>query len=342
MATNVILGITMGDVNGIGPELIARTFADQRMMSNITPVVYGSAGILNAHQERLAIDKIPIEEIHSAKDLIQNKLNIVKLWENDIDLNLGSSTKEGGDYSLKSLEAATADLASNKIDALVTAPINKDNIQSEGFDFPGHTEYLAKLSNVENALMFMCSNKLRVGVVTGHIPISEVSEALTTDKILDKIVQMNTSLSKDFVINRPKIAVLGLNPHAGEKGLLGSEERDIINPAIKRASEMGILAFGPYPADGFFGSSGFKNFDAVLAMYHDQGLIPFKALTFGQGVNYTAGLPIVRTSPDHGTAYDLVGKGMASLSSFQSAVFLARDIYLNRAFQKEISLTPLL
>lgn len=341
MAKNVRVGISIGDVNGIGPELIERAFADSRMMSNITPVIYGSAGVLNAHQEGLGVDKIAFTEINDARNLVQNKLNIVKLWSDDTSLKLGSSTKEGGECSFKSLEAATTDLASNRIDVLVTAPINKDNIQSEGFDFPGHTEYLAKLSNVENALMFMCSDNLRVGIVTGHIPINKVAQTLTQENILEKIIQMNSSLIQDFVINRPKIAVLGLNPHAGEKGLLGGEEKDIITPAIKRASEMGILAFGPYSADGFFGSTGFKNFDAVLAMYHDQGLIPFKALTFGRGVNYTAGLPIVRTSPDHGTAYDLVGKGTASLTSFQSAVFLARDVYLNRAFQKEVSLAPL-
>ncbi len=338
---DVRVGITIGDANGIGPELILRTFLDARMMDGITPVVYGSSKVFSAFRKELGMKDAQFFKVSDAADVKQKKVNLIDILPQDLTLDIGKPTKEGGRYALASLEAATADLAANKIDVLVTAPINKDNIQSTDFDFPGHTEYLAKLSNVEEALMFMCSEGLRVGVVTGHIPLKNVPSTITTAGIYNKIEQINTSLTRDFAITKPRIAVLGLNPHAGEKGLLGEEDGAIISPAIRKAFDNGILAFGPYPADGFFGSSGFKKFDAVLAMYHDQGLIPFKAMTFGQGVNYTAGLPIVRTSPDHGTAYDLAGKGEASISSFRTAVYLARDIYLNRQMHKEITANPL-
>ena len=239
------------------------------------------------------------------------------------------------------MRAATDDLASSKIDVLVTAPINKHNVQSSEFKFPGHTEFLAKLSNVDKALMLMVADNLKVAVVSGHIPLKEVAKTLTKEKIVEAITQLNESLIKDFGISRPKIAVMGLNPHAGDNGVIGDEEKEIIIPAIAEAKGKGILAFGPYSADGFFGSSTYTHYDGILAMYHDQGLVPFKSLSFGNGVNYTAGLPIVRTSPDHGTGFDIAGKNEASESSFRNALYLAMDIYRNRNEHKEMTANPL-
>ncbi len=341
MARNITIGVTVGDINGIGPEIILNTFSDSRVISNITPVIYGSKMIFSEQKKASERYDLQFNYIRNAGEAVKKKVNLIQLWEDDFQMSPGESTKIGGKYAFKSLEAATSDLASNKIDVVVTAPINKENIQSEKFDFPGHTEYLAALSNVDDALMLMCSEGLRIGVVTGHVPLKLVPAGLSEEIVLKKIVQMNNSLQKDFMINKPKIAVLGLNPHAGEGGVLGNEEMEIITPAIKKAHGSGIMAYGPYAADGFFGSSNFREFDGILAMYNDQGLIPFKALTFGSGVNFTAGLPVVRTSPDHGTAFDLVGKNKASASSFRNALYLAREIYLNRALHKEINSNPL-
>lgn len=338
---NIKVGITIGDINGIGPELILKTFTDNRILSNITPVIYGNSKVLSYHKKALNIKDfnfVPAEDATKAKT---KKVNLVNCWDEEVKVEIGQSTPTGGKYAFLALKKATEDLAANKVDVLVTAPINKNNIQSSEFNFPGHTEYLAKMANVDNALMFMVSEGIRVGVVTGHIPVKDVATTINKDNIYDKIVQMKNSLERDFGINKPKIAVLGLNPHAGEKGLIGEEDKKIITPAIEKAYGEGIMAFGPYPADGFFGSSNFRNFDAVLAMYHDQGLIPFKSMTFGHGVNFTAGLPIVRTSPDHGTAYELAGKGEAQVSSFRSAIYAARDIFINREFHKEITANPL-
>ena len=341
MSQHIKIGISVGDINGIGPEIIIKAFADKRVLSNVTPIIYGSKKIFTEHHNLLELNNVTINYISSTQEASKKQVNVLQVWEDNFTLNPGEFSKIGGEYAYKSLKAATTDLASNKVDVLVTAPINKENIQSSGFDFPGHTEYLAKLSNVDEALMLMCGEDLRVGVVTGHIPLNSVSSALSEELVLNKIGQMNNSLVKDFMISKPKIGVLGLNPHAGENGLLGDEENKIIIPAIRKAKSMGILAYGPFPADGFFGSSTFREFDGVLAMYHDQGLIPFKSMTFGSGVNFTAGLPIVRTSPDHGVAYDLVGKNKASASSFRNAVYMARDIYTNRELYKEIHSNPL-
>ena len=341
MSQHIKIGISVGDINGIGPEIIIKAFADKRVLSNVTPIIYGSKKIFTEQHNLLELNNVAINYMSSTHEASKKQVNVLQVWEDNFTLNPGEFSKIGGEYAYKSLKAATTDLASNKVDVLVTAPINKENIQSSGFDFPGHTEYLAKLSNVDEALMLMCGEDLRVGVVTGHIPLNSVSSALSEELVLDKIVQMNNSLVKDFMISKPKIGVLGLNPHAGENGLLGDEENKIITPAIQKAKSMGILAYGPFPADGFFGSSTFREFDGVLAMYHDQGLIPFKSMTFGSGVNFTAGLPIVRTSPDHGVAYDLVGKNKASASSFRNAVYMARDIYNNRELYKEIHSNPL-
>lgn len=340
MKNKIRIGISLGDINGIGAEVILKTFTDTRILELLTPIIYGSTKTISQHKKALDLD-VQYNRIQSADEAINKKLNIVAVWQEEVQVTFGEKNKTGGMYALRSLEAATQDLASGKIDGLVTAPIDKKNIQSENFNFPGHTEYLTNMSNAKNSLMFMVSDDLRVGVVTGHIPLNDVAKSLTKEDIVQKAQMMHDSLQKDFGIRKPKIAVLGLNPHAGEKGMLGSEEEEVISPAISQLKGEGLMAFGPYPADGFFGSSNYKNFDGVLAMYHDQGLIPFKALSFGNGVNYTAGLPIVRTSPDHGTAFDIAGKNLADCSSFRAAIYLAKDIIKQRMLWKEINSDPL-
>ncbi|MEN8929241.1 MAG: 4-hydroxythreonine-4-phosphate dehydrogenase PdxA [Flavobacteriales bacterium] len=338
---SIRVGISIGDINGIGPEVILKTFTDNRMLDFVTPVIYGSASLLSAHRKTLDLPALTHTNMEEGMEAKSKTLYIKKCWDKDPELNIGVETPEGGEFAIKSLKAATDDLAASKIDVLVTAPINKHNVQSSDFKFPGHTEFLAKLSNVDNALMLMVSDKLRVAVVSGHIPLKEVAKNLTKEKIVNSLTQLNESLMKDFGITRPKIAVLGLNPHAGDNGVIGDEEKGIISPAISDAKGKGIMAFGPYSADGFFGSSVYTEFDGILAMYHDQGLVPFKSLSFGNGVNFTAGLPIVRTSPDHGTGFDIAGKNQASESSFRNALYLAVDIYKSRVFQKEITSNPL-
>jgi 4-hydroxythreonine-4-phosphate dehydrogenase len=339
---NIKVGITIGDFNGIGMEVIIKTFLDRRILENITPIVYGSGQIASFYRKELEINDFSFNIISKAADAQDNKANLIHLWEEEITVEMGKSTETAGMYAFKSLEAATEDLAAGKIDVLVTAPINKKNIQSDKFNFPGHTEYLTKYSNADDSLMLMVLNDLRVGTITNHIPLKDVSGMLTQDLICSKISILQSSLQKDFGIKKPKIAVLGLNPHAGEEGLLGTEEKEVIFPAIEAMQEKGVVVYGPYPSDGFFGSSNFKNFDGILAIYHDQGLTPFKTLVAGAGVNFTAGLPIVRTSPDHGTAYDIAGKGIASEESFRNAVFAAVDIYTNRKNYQEINANPLM
>jgi 4-hydroxythreonine-4-phosphate dehydrogenase len=335
------VGISIGDVNGIGPEVILKTFSDNRLLDFVTPVIYSSASLLSAHRKSLDLQALTHTNLEEGMEAKSKTLYIKKCWDKDPELNIGKETPEGGEYAIKSLRAATDDLASSKIDVLVTAPINKHNVQSSEFKFPGHTEFLAKLSNVDKALMLMVADNLKVAVVSGHIPLKEVAKTLTKEKIVEAITQLNESLIKDFGISRPKIAVMGLNPHAGDNGVIGDEEKEIIIPAIAEAKGKGILAVGPYSADGFFGSSTYTHYDGILAMYHDQGLVPFKSLSFGNGVNYTAGLPIVRTSPDHGTGFDIAGKNEASESSFRNALYLAMDIYRNRNEHKEMTANPL-
>lgn len=324
------IGITLGDMNGIGPEIIMKALSDNRLFQNFTPIVYGSNRVMNFYKKTLELSDFNFQGISDADKVVHKKANLISVSKEELSVEPGKVTNQAGTLAFASLKMAVDDLASNKIDVLVTAPINKKNIQSDEFKFPGHTEYLAKYSNVQEALMLMCSDSLRVGVVTGHIPLKEVSDTLTKELILDKIKAIDKCLREDFSIEKPKIAVLGLNPHAGDEGLLGSEESEIVIPAINRAKEEGLFAIGPYPADGFFASSNWKNFDAVLAMYHDQGLIPFKSLAGESGVNFTAGLPIVRTSPAHGTAYDIAGKGLADEQSFREALYMAVDIYARR------------
>lgn len=336
-----IIGITLGDFNGIGPEVILKTFSDNRMMEFCTPVLYGSSKVINYHRKILNLGNFTFAQSRSVDRIQLNTFNILNIWEDDPMVQLGVSNEMGGKYAFLSIQAAVTDLKEKKIDALVTAPINKKNIQSKNFQFAGHTGYLAQQAGTENYCMMMCSNEMRVGLVTEHIAVSEIAQHITKEKILKKLQLLKKSLAEDFGIDKPKIAVLGLNPHAGDEGLIGKEEADIIRPAIEEAQGKSLIVLGPYPADGFFGSASHKKFDAVLAMYHDQGLIPFKALCFDSGVNYTAGLPFVRTSPDHGVGYDIAGKNVAREDSFRSAVYLAADILRNRSQYGERTSNPL-
>ncbi|MCK9421899.1 MAG: 4-hydroxythreonine-4-phosphate dehydrogenase PdxA [Bacteroidales bacterium] len=324
------VGITHGDVNGISYEIIIKTLQDQRLMELYTIVVYGSSKVASYHRKTLNINDFNFNLVKKADQAHPRRPNIVNIHDEEIKIDLGKSTSIAGELALLSLEAATDDLLKNNIDVVVTAPINKKNIQSANFPFPGHTEYFAKKFSADDYLMLMINKVIRIGMVTGHIPLGSVRDALSEELILRKIRVMNHSLMRDFGVIKPRIAILALNPHAGDNGLLGDEEKTIIQPAIDKAYNQNILAFGPYPADGFFGAGSFKNFDGILAMYHDQGMTPFKVMTFEEGVNFTAGLSIVRTSPAHGTAYDLAGKNEASPESFRNALYMACDIYMNR------------
>ena len=335
------VGITHGDINGIGYEVIIKALADNRILEMCTPIVYGSSKVASYHRKSLNINDFSFNLIKKADQANPKRPNIINVHDKDVKIDLGLSTPEAGELSLLALEAAVEDLKNKQIDVLVTAPINKKNIQSGTFHFPGHTEYLADKFGVSDFLMLMISDQTRIGVVTGHIPLSEVPKVITEELILNKLKIMNESLLKDFGIRKPRIAVLGMNPHAGDDGLIGIEEKTIIVPAIEKAFSSGILAFGPFPADGFFGSNNFTKFDGILAMYHDQGLIPFKTISFESGVNFTAGLPFVRTSPAHGTAYDIAGKDMASPDSLRAAMYLACDIFNNRMMHDELNANPL-
>ncbi|WP_340111034.1 4-hydroxythreonine-4-phosphate dehydrogenase PdxA [Maribellus mangrovi] len=338
---NIIIGISHGDINGIGYEVILKTLRDPRILEMCTPIVYGSPKVAAYHRKALNINDVSFNHIRSTKEAFHKKANIINCVDEQVRVELGKSTEEAGLSSYNALEKATQDLEKGYIDALITAPINKDNIQGENFKFPGHTEFLAEKFNTKDYAMLMVSETMKVGVVTTHIPISEVAQSLTKEAILSKIRIINKSLQQDFSITRPRIAVFGLNPHAGDNGLIGKEDKEIILPAVIEAKKEGIIALGPYPADGFFGSEDYRKFDAILAMYHDQGLIPFKLASFDRGVNYTAGLPVIRTSPAHGTAYSLAGEDKASPESFRQALYLAIDIYKNRQIYDEISKNPL-
>jgi len=335
------VGISIGDLNGVGLEVILKTFSDPRMFEECTPVVYGSLKAANAYKKMIGMGDFHFNVILDTSKLHSKKLNFVEVTDEKVMVKLGEPSQETGQLAFASLKQATDDLASNNTDILVTAPINKDTIQSSEFNFPGHTEFLASYANEDNPLMILVHEDLRVGVVTGHVPVKDVAEKISQELIMSKLQAFQKSLIQDFNIPSPKLAVLGLNPHAGDNGVIGNEEREIIIPALRKAGEQGILCFGPFPADGFFGSGQYKQYDGVLGMYHDQGLVPFKALSFDAGVNYTAGLPIVRTSPDHGTAYGIAGKGSASERSFREAIFVACDVYSNRKLHKEMSANPL-
>ena len=341
MSEKIKIGISIGDVNGIGLEIIIKTLADSRIFDYCTPIVYGHTKVASYYRRLTDIQDLNFVVIDSASQAQPGKPNMVNSWEEDVKIDPGVSNENGGKYALLSLQKATDDLLAGEIAALVTAPINKENIQSDTFNFPGHTEYLQERDGAAESLMFLVSDSLRVGVVTGHIPVNKIADALSIEKIVGKLKLMNTSLQKDFWIRKPKIAVLGLNPHAGDNGLIGGEEKSIIIPAIEEARANDILAFGPYPADGFFANATYMQFDAVLAMYHDQGLIPFKTISFESGVNYTAGLSFVRTSPDHGTAYDIAGKNLASEVSFREALFTALHIVKHRKENDVLNEDPL-
>ncbi len=325
------VGITQGDGNGIGYEVIIKSLADARILDSFTPVVYGSSKIFGFYRKLIHdLGQMDTNVITSARDAREKRINIVNCLNDNVFVEPGQPTAESAKSAMRSLEAAVRDLRSGDIDVIVTAPINKRAMVSEGFGYTGHTEYLQENFGVSDVLMFMVSPALRIGVVTGHISLKDVAPSLTTEGILKKIRLMDQSLKRDFGILRPKIAVLGLNPHCGDGGLLGDEEQSIILPAVQAATAEGILAFGPYSPDGYFGLGNFGRFDATLAMYHDQGLAPFKAIAFEQGVNYTAGLPFVRTSPDHGTAYEKAGRDEANPSSMMASIYTAIDIYRNR------------
>lgn len=338
-AENIIVGISIGDLNGIGSEVVLKTFEDSRMLELCTPVIFANVKILSFVKKTFESTAM-LHGIDNLDQIITGKINVLNVWRDGVDINFGVNDENVGKHAIKSFVAATQALKDGFVDVLVTAPINKYNIQSEDFKFPGHTDYLNQ--ELEgNALMLMVQDSLRVGLLTDHVPVNEVSKHLTPALIAQKIETIRQTLVQDFSIQKPKIAVLGLNPHSGDNGVIGNEEETIIKPAIKKMFEKGILVFGPFSADGFFGSSQYEKYDAIIATYHDQGLIPFKTLSFGKGVNYTAGLNKIRTSPDHGTAYDIAGKDQADYNSFKEAVYLAIDIYNSRNQYSEISVNPM-
>ena len=338
-AENIIVGISIGDLNGIGSEIILKTFEDSRMLELCTPVIFANVKLLSFVKKHFNLT-LQLHGIDKLDQILPGKINVLNLWKEGVDLNFGENDQKVGEYAVKSFVAATTALKEGNVDVLVTAPINKYNIQSDNFKFPGHTDYLNQELEGD-ALMLMVSDNLRVGLLTDHIPLSEVATHLTEELIVRKIETVRKALIQDFSINKPKIAVLGLNPHCGDGGVIGNEEDVLLKPTIKKIFEKGTLVFGPFPADGFFGSGQYEKYDAVIATYHDQGLVPFKTLSFGGGVNFTAGLNKVRTSPDHGTAFDIAGKGEASFNSFKEALYLAIDVFNSRIQHQEISQKPL-
>ncbi len=325
-----LIGISIGDLNGISIEVILKTFRDERMYDICTPIIYGSSKAISYHKNILKEPDFKFNLITSADQAQEKTLNIINCWQETININIGTADKNSGSYVLKALHAVADDAIRQHIDAVITAPVNKSVLDTPQEPFLGQTEFFAKKCNHTQNLMFLVSERMKVGLVTNHVPVSEIAAQISKEKVIQKINLINEALRRDFLIERPKIAVLALNPHAGDDGLIGKEDDTVLRPALEQAKQAGMLAFGPYAADGFFGTGIYKEFDAVLAMYHDQGLIPFKLLSFGFGVNYTAGLPFVRTSPDHGTAYDIAGKGIAKHDSFRQAVFEAIDIVNNR------------
>jgi 4-phospho-D-threonate 3-dehydrogenase / 4-phospho-D-erythronate 3-dehydrogenase len=336
---NIVVGISIGDINGIGCEVILKALEDSRMLEFCTPVLFGNVKTIS-HTKKIIDSPLNFQRINTVKDLIHGKINVINVWNDQNNSVPGIADEEAGKLALLSLEAATNALKESSIDVLVTAPINKKNIQSEKFQFPGHTDYLEKELG-GNALMFMIHDEIKVGLLTDHVPVNEVSQYITEKRIRQKVFLMINSLTQDFSITKPKIALLGLNPHCGDNGVIGTEDDTVIKPTINALFEEGHYVFGPFSADSFFGSKSYKKYDAVLAAYHDQGLIPFKTLSFGEGVNYTAGLSKVRTSPDHGTAYEIAGQGSADATSFREAIYKAIDIFKSRSIYEEISAEPL-
>ena len=330
------IGISVGDINGIGPEVIVKALSRRGILELITPVIYAAPEIFAAYGEDFSV-----AAVDDAEQAEEGAISLVRCWDGALETTPGQASESGGVAAARSLARVVDDLKAGKLDGVVTAPINKSVMPKATFPYPGHTEMFTERLDAEESLMFLVTDELRVGLVTNHIPVSEVAAAVTKEKIVAKLKIMDRSLRADFGIVKPLIAVLALNPHGGDEGRIGKEDKETVRPAVEAAKEAGILAMGPYPADGFFGSGNFRKFDAVLAMYHDQGLIPFKALSFGKGVNFTAGLPAIRTSPDHGTAYDLVGQDKASPDSFLAALFLARETAINRERYEEDTANPL-
>lgn len=337
------VGITHGDINGVGYEVILKTLSDTRIADLCTPIIYGSSKVAAYHRKAMSLPPVNLSIIARAEEAGENRVNIINCVDDDTKVELSKATPFAGEAAFKSLEAAVTDLKRGVVDVLLTAPINKHAIQNDQFHFPGHTEYLEECfgDGRRKALMILMKDELRVALVTGHLPLSQAVPSIDVDTIVSKLRIFNHSLKQDFAIVKPRIAVLSLNPHAGDAGLLGSEEETVIKPAMAEAEKKGVMSFGPYAADGFFGSRMYDKFDGVLAMYHDQGLAPFKALEMYDGVNYTAGLPIVRTSPAHGTAYDIAGQNLASEASFRQALYTALDIYRNRLRYREATQNPL-
>ncbi len=333
------VGISIGDLNGIGGEIILKTFEDTRILDFCTPIIYASIKSLSFLKNHFK-SGINLNSIQKPEQALHGKVNVVNVWKDNVNIDFGKEDLKIGEYAIKSFTAATKDLKRANIDILVTAPINKHNIQSETFNFPGHTDYLAKELK-GNCLMFMVTETLKVGLLTDHVPVKDIASKISKELITSKIDTIYNTLIKDFGIRRPKIAVLGINPHTGDNGIIGEEDDLILRPTLKEIRDTGKLVFGPYAADSFFGSSNYKRFDAIVASYHDQGLIPFKTLSFGQGVNFTAGLDRIRTSPDHGTAYEIAGKGVADASSFKEALFTGIQIYNNRNTFEKLNANPL-
>lgn len=335
------VAITQGDTNGVGYEVILKVFSDPNILELCTPIIYGSPKIASYHRKTLNLE-VPYTIINHAEEARDGRVNLLACFDDEIKIEMGQPSQEAGAAALKALDRAMTDYRSELYDVLVTAPINKATIQSPSFHFPGHTEYIeTSVGEGQKALMILMNETLRVALVTTHLPIKDIAKAITKEGIVEKATIFHKALKRDFRISSPRIAVLSLNPHAGDNGLLGSEEKDIILPAIEELADKGIQAFGPFAADGFFGSGAYDRFDGVLAMYHDQGLAPFKTIALESGVNYTAGLPIVRTSPDHGTAYDIAGKGVADENSMRQAIFTAIDVFRNRKFYDEPLQNPL-
>lgn len=333
------LGISIGDLNGIGSEVILKTFEDSRMLDFCTPVIFASVKILSFLKKQYK-SNINLHGIDKTSQILDGKINVLNVWKEAVSINFGQEDEKVGSYAIKSLKSATEALKNNQIDVLVTAPINKHSIQSEEFKFPGHTDYLDQ--ELEgNSLMFMITDNLKVGLLTDHVAVKDIADIITPELIEQKVNTIHHALKQDFGISKPKIAVLGINPHSGDNGVIGKEDEDVLKPTIQKINESGKLVYGPYAADSFFGSNNYKAFDAVVASYHDQGLIPFKTLSFGKGVNYTAGLHKVRTSPDHGTAFEIAGKNLADNSSFKEAVFAALRIFKNRNEYRELTKNPL-
>lgn len=331
------VGITHGDLNGINYEVIIKALNDNRLLEMFTPVIYGLSKILSYNRKNLNFNDFNYKIIRDARQAYNQKINIVNLSNDEIRIEYGKSTEAAGEFAYQALEQAVKDLKDNKIDVVVTAPINKAGIHSEKFNFPGHTEFFTKRFECEDSLMLMVHGQLKIGVVTGHVPLREVVPAINHELITRKIKILNDSLIRDFDISRPKIAVLGINPHAGDQGLIGDEDDHIVSAAVISTKKSGLLVYGPFPADGFFGSDEYTKYDAILAMYHDQGLIPFKTLAFDAGVNFTAGLPVVRTSPAHGTAYDKAGRNIASAKSMRESIYLAVNIFRQRKSYEEMT-----